>query len=226
MNEKKYCECGCGKEVKTWTNGVASSFVRGHHMRKKGYRPPPTGPHYCQCGCGTEIKPNKSNGHISKYIKGHHLKGKTLSLEYRIKRTRDRWGKEPTLSPYLKETFISFDKRMKRWTACITENGKPRSVMHANAVYRQHFGDIPKGMVVHHKNGRCDRISDDRPDNLMLLTDEWNLRFFPVLAKGFGVNEKVVTDTYIKLIDNKTHDDGLFSELCLALIEKARKSKH
>lgn len=226
MNNKKLCECGCGGKVKVWKNGRFSPFLRGHHMRKKDWTPPDTNTkHYCKCGCKTEIKPLKS-GHINKYIKGHHLKGKELDLEYRLERTRNRWGREPILSPYLKDTFISFDKNLKRWTACVKwENGKSRGVMHANAVYREHFGEIPKGYVVHHKNGRCDRIKDDHPDNLMLLLDEWNLRFFPVLAKGFGVEEKIVTDCYLRIQDENLSREELFTMLCeeLASSRKAKK---
>ena len=115
---------------------------------------------------------------------------------------------------------------MKRWTACIkNKDGKRKMSMHANAVYREHFGEIPEGHVVHHKNGRCDRIKDDRPDNLMLLLDDWNLRFFPVLAKGFGVEEKFVTDCYLKIEDDNLSKEELFTMLCeeLASLRKAKK---
>ena len=223
MSDKKYCECGCGGELKTWKNNRTSSFLRGHHMRKKGWTPPdPNVKHYCKCGCGTEIKPLPS-GHANQYIKGHHLKGKSLSLEYRIERTKKRWGREPTFSPYLKDTFISYDKNMDRWLACVKwKDGKHRGIMHANAVYREHFGEIPEGYVVHHKDSKHSKIKDDRPENLMLLLDEWNLRFFPVLAKGFGVKEKVVTDTYLSLKTKDKTEPELFSELCSLLIEKGK----
>lgn len=220
MKDKKFCECGCGGELKTWKNNRTSFFLRGHHMRKKGWKPPdPNETHYCQCGCGTEIKPLPS-GHIRQYIKGHHLKGKSLDLAYRIERTKKRWGREPTFSPYLKETFISHDKNMKRWTACVKEKRKWRMVMHANAVYKGHFGEIPKGHSVHHKDGKHSQIIDDRPENLMLLPNEWNLRFFPVLAKGFGVPERVVTQKYIEAKEEGTEMDCLFKAVCKKLIEE------
>jgi hypothetical protein len=111
---KRLCACGCGGEVRVWKNGISSPFLRGHHMRKQGFKLKPQGPQYCCCGCGTEIMPNPANGHISKYVKGHHLKGKALSFEYRLERMKSRWKKEPVLSPYLKETFISFDNKMQR----------------------------------------------------------------------------------------------------------------
>jgi len=219
MEDKKYCECGCGGELKIWKNNRTSFFLRGHHMRKKGWSPPdPNEIHYCQCGCGTEISP-LPNGHVNDYIKGHHLKGSKLSLEYRIERTRKRWGREPVFSPYLEETFISYDKKMKRWTACVKENGKWKMVMHANAVYKNRFGEIPKGYVAHHKDGKHSKIKDDRPENLMLLPDEWNLRFFPVLAKGFGVSEKIVTDCYLAIPSDISDDEEKFSQLCSLLTE-------
>jgi len=214
MDEKKYCQCGCGGEVKVWKNGRYSPFLRGHHMRKKGYDPAITETKYCECGCGTELKRLK-NGCIPRYIKGHHLKGTTLSLEYRLERTRNRWGREPDLSPYLEETFISFDKKMKRWIACVKDsNGKSKGAMHANAVYKKHFGNIPEGYVVHHKNGKHEKVEDDKPSNLMLLPDKWNLRFFPVLANGFGVDENIVTDIYLNIFDNHKSERQLFCELC------------
>lgn len=219
MEQKRYCECGCGGEVKVWKNNRYSPFLRGHHMRKKGYDPSITEKKYCECGCGTELIRFK-NGYIGKYIKGHHLKGTTLSLEYRMERTRNRWGREPILSPYLESTFLSFDKKMKRWLACVKDSsGRSRGVMHAKAVYEHHFGEVPKGYVVHHKNNKHEKIEDDRPDNLMLLPDKWNLRFFPTLANGFGIDEKIITDIYLSIFDEHKNESDLFAELCRKLGE-------
>jgi len=226
MENKRYCECGCGGEVKVWNNGRYSPFLRGHHMRNKdGYSQECTEIKYCECGCGTELKRLK-NGCIPRYIKGHHLKGTTLSLEYRLKRTRNRWGREPVLSPYLKETFLSFDKKMKRWLACVKDDtGRSRGVMHAKAVYESNFGEVPKGYVVHHKNGKHEKIEDDRPDNLMVLPDKWNLRFFPTLASGFDVPERVVTEVYLTIQYHNMEESDLFAELCSRLIDRMKKKK-
>lgn len=227
MEVVKLCVCGCGGEVKKWKNGVSSPFLRGHHMRKpNGYQPEKHQIKYCKCGCGTVIPPYK-NGHIPDYVKGHHLKGSKLTLEYRMERTKSRWGKEPVLSPYLDCVFIKFSEKNGRWNACVKREGiKSRNILHAKAVYLQYHGEIPEGYVVHHKNGRCDRIEDDRPENLMLLPDEWNLRFFPVLAKGFGFDESQVTDTYLELNKDGKSDNELFSELCSVLIEKRQYNGH
>lgn len=220
----RYCACGCGGEVKTWSNGVSSPFLRGHHMRKpNGFTLPNLGKIYCKCGCGSEIKVWK-NGYAPTYVKGHHLKGTKLSLDYRLERTRNRWGVEPILSPYLNEVIIKYNRKMKRWSACVKTDGKiSRNVLHAKAVYKHHFGEIPEGYVVHHKDGNHSKISDDRPENLMLLPDEWNLRFFPVLAKGFGVSEEVVSDLYLTLDYVSLDKNVLFSELCSKLIEHTKK---
>lgn len=222
VNEKRLCQCGCNGELKVWKNGRYSPFLRGHHMRKDGYDVTINDKKYCQCGCGKELVRLK-NGFIGKYIKGHHLKGTTLNIEYRIERTKNRWKREPVLSPYLKDTFLSFDKKIKRWVACVKdENGKSKGVMHANAVYKQHFGEIPKGYVVHHKNKRHEKIEDDRPDNLMLLPDKWNFRFFPVLSDGFNIDEKIITDLYLSIDKSKLSENELFLELCSKIIESEK----
>lgn len=223
MEEVKFCACGCGGEVKKWKNGISSPWLRGHHMRKPvGYQPAKYEPKFCKCGCGTQMQMYK-NGWVPDYVKGHHLKGSKLTLEYRLERTKNRWGKEPTLSPYLDDVFIKFNQKTRRWYACVKRDGtKSRNILHAKAVYLKHHGYVPSGYVVHHKNGRCDRVEDDHPDNLMLLPDEWNLRFFPVLAKGFGFDESQVTDTYLEMNREGKDDNELFSELCSVLIEKAK----
>src|ERR1019366_4309134 len=168
--EARFCACGCGGETKVWKNGRAGPFLRGHHMRKSaGYKPPITDKRYCQCGCGTEIKP-LLNGHVGRYIKNHHRNGVSYTMEQRLQRAKTRWGREPTLSPYVPETFLVFNKKSKRWAACVKKpNGKYTTMMHAHAVYRHHFGDIPAGYVVHHKDGKHEKFMDDRPDNIMLL---------------------------------------------------------
>jgi hypothetical protein len=86
--------------------------------------------------------------------------------------------------------LITFDKDKKRWRA----TGRR---LHARAVWEYVNGAVPSGYRVHHKDGRCSRLHDDRIDNLMLLTDEWNLDFMPGFAKYFGIPEREVTDAYL-----------------------------
>ena len=222
--DKKYCACGCGEEVKVWNNGRFSPFRRGHHMRKQGYDyyAELKEDKFCKCGCGTLIKP-LNNGFVKDYVKGHHLKGTKLDFDYRIERTIKRWGKEPILSPYLEEVFVSYDKKRNRWGACLrTKEGKVRNVLHAKAVYEHYFGEVPKGYVVHHKNGKCKELYDDRPENLMLLLDRWNLRFFPTLSQGFDIPEEIVTNLYLEIDLKDKTDEDIFLELCEKIIQKAR----
>lgn len=94
--------------------------------------------------------------------------------------------------------------------------------MHAYAVYLQYHGEIPEGYVVHHKDGKHSRLEDDRPENLMLLPDKWNLRFFPTLAEGFGISEQVVTDVYLSLSPDGKCENQLFSELCSELTQRIK----
>ena len=219
-----YCKCGCGKEATTRRDGTINTYLRGHHMRKQGgYKPPSTEDRFCECGCGTRITP-MPNGQMRRFIKYHRHRGVSYTLEQRKKRSRLRYGCEPIVSPYIEDAFVRFDKKMKRWrTSVICRGGKNKSGFHANLVYRHYFGEIPKGNHVHHKDGKHEKLTDDRPENLMLLPSDWNLRFFPTLAKGFGVPEQIVTDFYCSLLDD-TEPTKLFSLLCEQLI-KQRKQK-
>jgi len=223
--EEKCCACGCGEKVTVWKNGRHSPFRRGHHMRKQGYDyyAELKEPKYCKCGCGTLLQP-LNNGFVKDYIKGHHLKGTQLDIDYRIERTKKRWGREPTFSPYLDNVFVTYSEKMGRWSACLrTTEGKSRSVMHSYAVYLHYFGEIPKGYAVHHKDGQHSNLSDDRPENLMLLPDKWNLRFFPTLAEGFGIPELDVTNAYISLNTEGKCEKELFAELCSALARQIKE---
>lgn len=221
----KLCACGCGGEVKVWKNQRSSQFLRGHHMRaKEGCKNPYTTKHYCQCGCGTEIIP-LVGGHVNKFILNHNRRRKPFTLEQRMQRIRTRWGREPVLSPYMENIFVSFSEKQGRWRACLPDGNKATSVLHSNAVYRKHHGKIPKGYVVHHKNGKCATLHDDRPENLMLLPDEWNLRFLPVLAKGFGVPEESVTDAYIEIFSKELSSTELFAKLCERMLHKTASKR-
>lgn len=57
---------------------------------------------------------------------------------------------------------------------------KRSSVIVARFVWQMHFGDIPQGQTVNHKNGKAD---DDRPDNYELMTQsEQHKHRFEVLG--------------------------------------------
>ena len=104
-------------------------------------------------------------------------------------------GGTATMSPYISK-FVTF--RDGYWQTTKTGSGSSRSQLHSRAVWEHFHGSVPDGMRVHHKDGCHKQITDDRLDNLMLLTEEWNIRFMPTLAKGFDVPEALVTQAYIQ----------------------------
>jgi hypothetical protein len=61
------------------------------------------------------------------------------------------------------------------------------------------------------------KFENDTIDNLMLLTAEWNLRFMPVLARGFGVPESRVTAAYV-LVEHLPYEQR-FIAVCKFLQE-------
>lgn len=207
--EKTLCLCGCGELA-----NFGKTYVHGHHVRHKKYALVPTTTSYCQCGCGAELNAH-ANGHVNQYLKGHHLKGKKLSIEHITTRSLLRWGRASTLSPYLPNVTVTFSKRQNRWIACLNST----SILHAKAVYEHFNGKVPSGFHVHHKNGDPSKLEHDHPDNLMLLPAEWNLRFLPVLAKGFGISEEVVTNAYIAMYGD-VPEEQLFAAICERLLNK------
>ena len=84
---------------------------------------------------------------------------------------------------------------------------------HASAVYTHHFGPVPEGYHIHHKNGQHTTIEDDRPENLIAVPAIWNARVFPTLAMGFNVPEAVVTTAYMKVIE-RVPEEHVFRALC------------
>jgi hypothetical protein len=116
----------------------------------------------------------------------------------RLKISQGHTGRVPIVSPFLPGTVILRRAKDGRWCCEMPDaTGRRRNVMHARAVWEYHRGPVPEGMHVHHKNGDATKFENDTIDNLMLLTAEWNLRFMPVLAKGFGVPESRVTAAYV-----------------------------
>jgi hypothetical protein len=93
-------------------------------------------------------------------------------------------------------------------------------VPHAKAVYQYFKGEVPNEFVVHHKSGQCSKIEDDHIDNLMLLPNIWNMRYFPLLSKGFGVPEKKITNAYIECSNQSDSDQELFVNICKFIIKE------
>lgn len=118
------------------------------------------------------------------------------SFSSRLKQSETRSGKVPIVSPYVPELIICCPKPKYRWVAKNPLTGKHG--FHSRAVWEHFNGPIPDGYVVHHKDGNHTAIEDDRPENLMLLTDNQNARLFPALALELGVPESVITECFLK----------------------------
>lgn len=205
------CACGCGEYVK-WNADRKrwNTYMKGHSRVKRAHAPP-----LGACGCGDPVvrKGNKWNT----YIHCHHRRGKPYTTEQIAARVRSRCGREPIFSPFLEGVMVSFDQRRKRWTCVVGTNSNRRCVLHAHAVYEHHCGPVPPGQHVHHRDGRHETLHDDRPDNLTLLLAEWNLKIMPMLAKGFGVGQDMVTEMYLRLVGS-VPNDLLFKEVVRALL--------
>jgi len=148
----------------------------------------------------------------------HGLKGRKKSLEHRLKLSRAQAGKEPMISPYLPDgVLIRFERgrwKMNR-AGRAGEGGK---MAHARGVWEHFNGPVPEGFRVHHKSGDPATIESDRLENLMLLSNEWNLKFMPDLAVGFGIPESWVTTEYLQ-VENLPYEQR-FPEVCRRLLTK------
>lgn len=168
----------------------------------------------CKCGCGAVTKRNNQwlHGHNHRNRKDHV--GRVQSAEWRKNSIVARTGKEPEESPFVPGTFIRFQK--DRWMGC--RGSKGAVTTHAKIVWEHINGPIPEGLRVHHKNGNPALIENDHPDNLMLLTEEWNFHFMPTLAKGFGVPEEKVTEKYLQV--EKLPHHMRFTAVCELLMKE------
>lgn len=177
----------------------------------------------CECGCGKPAPLAKRNwnykgikkGQPLRFICGHHNRGKKESKESKIKRLKT-WGADFEISPYIEDRVIRFYPKQKRWYCCDGKSGC--KIPHARAVYKHYFGEIPDGFIVHHKNGTAEKIEDDCPENLILVSKIWNLHYFPWLAKGFNVHESEVTKIYLEIV-HQYPQEKVFKEVCRRLLE-------
>lgn len=179
----------------------------------------------CECGCGQPApiatrnwhKKGIAKGQPLRFICGHHRRGKQQSKEEKLKRVKS-WGVENAeISPFLPDLrIVRYYSKQKRWYC--TVNGKNSKKPHARAVYEHYHGEVPAGMVVHHKSGSAENIEDDHPSNLMLLPHKWNWRHLPCLSEGFEVPENLVTQFYCESATEFSGSD-LFRSVCKKLIE-------
>lgn len=178
----------------------------------------------CECGCGNPAPIATRNWHTKgikkgqplRFICGHHRRGQKQSRKEKAKRVRS-WGRKADFSPYLENKIVRYASDQKRWY-CANPRKISSTIPHAKAVYEHFYEEVPKGYAVHHINGCCKNLEDDRPDNLIVVTRKWNWRFFPDLAEGFVVSESVVTQFYIESINEGIEEKGLFQSICRKLI--------
>ena len=190
---------------------------------------------FCQCGCGqltkiaTQSRTNRGwiKGQPKRFIVRHHNNtkdhierirqrclGKPLSFEHRAAISHAR-GNDAICSPFLPwKAIIHFANG--RWVGTDPRDKKLRP--HAKIVWEYLKGIIPEGFRVHHKNGDPTEIISDRLENLMLLSEEWNLKFMPDIALGFGIPESEVTAAYLHT-ENLPYEDR-FPEVCKLLLTR------
>lgn len=198
----------------------------------------------CACGCGeyTEYasKSSKKMGWVRgqplRYVNNHHSKEfitnpalvakraeSSRSIESRVKKSlaiRAIHGSGGVvLSPYIPDQIIRFAKQSGYWNARRRLDGKMVTTHHAKAVWEYHFGLVPEGYEVHHRDGRHREVEDDRPENLLAVPRTWNRDYFPSLQSGFGVTCQQVTDAYVEAV-NRSNEDDLFAEVCRILLTK------
>ena len=162
----------------------------------------------CECGCGKLVR--------RRFVRGHNptrgCLGMKLSLAHRLNISKANGG-NPTLSPVLPGVLVwRRDKPSPRWWA----SSQGRQTLHAKMVWESYNGSVPEGFRVHHKNGDPSLLENDNPENLMLLTSEWNLNFMPQLARGFGVSEDRVTKAYLRA--ESLPYEKRFPEVCRILL--------
>ena len=149
----------------------------------------------------------------------HGLKGVKKSLEHRLKLSRAHApGVQPVISPYLPNGVIVRFERGRWKMSRIGSAGEGGKMNHARGIWEHFNGPVPDGFRVHHKSGDSSTIESDRLENLMLLSNEWNLKFMPDLALGFGIPESWVTAEYLQ-VEHLPYEKR-FPEVCKRLLNK------
>ena len=162
----------------------------------------------CECGCGNSLVQQP------RFMKNHDKRGKHISLSLRMKMSRSRsQGKQPVISPFIEGLIVQFDG--DRWMARNPRTGS--KVPHAKLVWEQSHGVVPEDLHVHHKNGDSKPLENDRLDNLMLLTKEWNCYLMVNLARGFQIPEAKVTQAYLQ-VEHLPYEQR-FRGVCKILVE-------
>lgn len=220
METPKLCKCGCGNPTniikKTQTNrglkkGEYFSYLPGHNAKEgKSIS------FESNLKRSLALKGRKRNwteAHKNNLIKSC---SNPHSVERRIALSTSRTGRMPNFSPFIEDLFVRFKRG--RWY-CNDPRNNSKVTTHARIVYEMLVGVVPEGFHIHHINGKCKDLLDDRPENLLAVPKEWNYRYFPTLAKGFGREEAEITQAYLKFYKNFEGTE-LFKKVCLDLSEK------
>lgn len=200
--------CGCGFVRSAKENFASSHFGKSYDVSADGYGGMmQINFRVCECGCGQSLLQQP------RFSKGHNRRGTVHSLSKRMEMSRARsHGKEPVVSPFIEGRLVQFDG--ERWQALNPRTGS--KVPHAKLVWEQTYGAVPDGYHVHHKNGDSIPLENDRLDNLMLLTKEWNCYFMVNLARGFQIPESQVTEAYLR-VEHFPYEQR-FREVCRILV--------
>lgn len=223
--EPGFCACGCGERTrlekfqgKIQPVGQPRRYKHGHNKASRYVKEEPK---LCECGCGehTEVETRNDElvpaGYYRKWRVGHQKK-----KNYSGKVQYQASPYIPDAVVYLSGGFKRYPNKPRRWQCrCYFPGGRASAGSHARAVYMYHFGAIPDGFQVHHKNGRAITIEDDAPSNLMLLPRRWNERYFPVLSEGLGVSQEQITRAYCKFYYEGVEESLLFRSICEELLK-------
>ena len=84
-------------------------------------------------------------------------------------------------------------------------------------VWEQHNGKIPKGMQIHHINGKH---NDNRIENLAIVTQYENMRKADRFGKGWTINRRMKSRPYQarRSIFGKSKTLGYFGTICGAIM--------
>lgn len=157
----------------------------------------------CACGCGAFTNIIRITILEKGYVKGNPYKflvGHTAPI---------------ATSPYVPGLRLHFSKQGQRWIGTVKDLSGKRTgkIHHSRAVYEYHHGEIPKGYRVHHVDNCHTKITDDRPENLIAISNRWNALLIPILVKHFDVSSQEATEVYLEVC-KKYPDPERFGRAC------------
>lgn len=171
------CHCGCGRQVKCFDRyGKPHKYFHGHHKNNIELIP-------CGCGCGELIKAFDHCYRPIKFKFGHWLP------EWNIGRKPSNFKGEPFLN-YAGYRFVWCPNHPRAHKGYVREH-----ILVMEEYLTRIFGFqfyIPKGFVVHHKNGEK---ADNRLENLELLLDKQHRSHHAKKRKRDLYNQHFLSET-------------------------------